>query len=108
MKYRRQILGKVSQGVMSILCFSLFLVMPVQAASFDCAKAGSAIEKLICADNTLSKLDSDLGKAYKQATSQGADKQQLINSQRQWLRDVRNVCQDSIDDSISIVVSLIL
>ncbi len=30
----------------------------VQAASFDCGKAGTQVEKLICADAQLSKLDS--------------------------------------------------
>ena len=43
----------------------LVLTLPVQAASFDCAKAGTKVEKLICGDAGLSKLDDELAAAYK-------------------------------------------
>jgi uncharacterized protein YecT (DUF1311 family) len=37
------------------------------AASFDCAKARTKVEKLICADPQLSRQDEDLAKAYGEA-----------------------------------------
>ncbi len=40
---------------------------PASAASFDCAKARSKVEKLICADPQLSRQDEDLAKAYGEA-----------------------------------------
>lgn len=73
----------------------LVLALPVQAASFDCAKAASKVEKLICGDIDLSKLDEDLSKTYQQTLERSDDKQKSTDEQRQWLKHVRNACQDS-------------
>jgi uncharacterized protein YecT (DUF1311 family) len=40
---------------------------PAAAASFDCAKARTKVEKLICKDPQLSRQDEDLAKAYGEA-----------------------------------------
>ncbi|MEW5681305.1 MAG: hypothetical protein AB1780_02920 [Pseudomonadota bacterium] len=42
----------------------LFAAKPLSAADFDCSLAATAIEKQICADNSLSELDAALGVAY--------------------------------------------
>lgn len=63
-----------------------------QAASFDCGKASSRIEKLICANEHLSKLDRSLSKLY---NSRKKNNPSLINEQKQWLLKVRNPCQTS-------------
>jgi uncharacterized protein len=73
---------------------SLVLTLPAQAASFDCDKAASKIEKLICGDNELSKLDETLSKTYQQALERNDDKQKATKEQRQWLKEVRNACRD--------------
>lgn len=61
----------------------------ISAASFDCTKATSQVEKLICSDRELSELDSNLGGLYRSKTSSrpsaGAD-------QKQWLRQ-RDLCK---------------
>ncbi len=62
------------------------------AASFDCAKAGSKIEKMVCADSALSKLDQDLGTIFNSVKLGDAD---VIGEQKMWLREKRNTCQDS-------------
>jgi uncharacterized protein YecT (DUF1311 family) len=41
--------------------------LPAGAASFDCAKARTKVEKLICADPQLSRQDSELAAAYAEA-----------------------------------------
>lgn len=64
------------------------------AASFDCGKATSEIEKLICSNDELSKLDESLNEAYLRALNRTDIKQQTIKSQRQWLENERNVCQN--------------
>ncbi|MDP3479184.1 MAG: lysozyme inhibitor LprI family protein, partial [Desulfoprunum sp.] len=66
------------------------------AASFDCGKASSKIEKLICDSPSLSALDEDLDKAYKlvQNNSTHEEVQLLIKDQRQWLKGTRNACGD--------------
>lgn len=74
----------------------LTLGMHVQAASFDCGNAASKIEKLICGDDGLSKLDESLSKTYRQALARsGDDKPQEIKEQRQWLKITHMSCKDA-------------
>ncbi|HHF7346030.1 TPA: lysozyme inhibitor LprI family protein [Legionella feeleii] len=61
------------------------------AASYDCQKAGSAIEKMICNDQELSIKDSYLGLLYNQIANT-ASSSQLTKSQKQWLKE-RDLCQ---------------
>jgi uncharacterized protein len=71
------------------------LLLPVaQAASFDCLKAKSRIERMICKENGLSSQDVDLAKRYQYAIQNSSDKEKIISEQRQWLTNVRNACQD--------------
>ncbi|MBF0098188.1 MAG: hypothetical protein HQM04_14910 [Magnetococcales bacterium] len=70
---------------------------PLQAvasikASFDCSKAVSSVEKMICSDGELAGLDEQLGRLYKQSLHQGKDKEVQKEQQIQWLRQVRNKC----------------
>ena len=68
------------------------------AASFDCNKAASATEKLICSDAETSALDSKLQQAYKTAlaaASEAVDKEALAKEQRNWIKYTRGICQDS-------------
>lgn len=46
-------------------------------ASFNCSKAGSAAEKVICGDAELSGLDERLAKTYKQAKLKSADRREF-------------------------------
>lgn len=80
----------------TILGFWLFfagLICGAQAASFDCDKAASSVEKMICADSTLSNLDSMLSSVYGKALFRAADPSALKATQRSWLKSTRNVCQ---------------
>jgi len=55
------------------------------AASFDCNKASSKSEKLICSDQQLSQLDSELGKLYAQAKASATDSVAFKNENvRRW------------------------
>ncbi len=74
---------------------SLALALPTQAASFDCIKAISKIEKLVCGNDELSRLDEELNKTYKQAIARSDNRQNETKKQRRWLKEVRNTCQDS-------------
>ncbi|MBF0163408.1 MAG: DUF1311 domain-containing protein [Magnetococcales bacterium] len=62
--------------------------------SFDCAKAASAVEKLICGHAELATLDGQLAALYKQALARVSDAEALKKSQRDWLRQERNGCAD--------------
>ena len=70
----------------------IFLASSSYAASFDCTKAAASIEKLICSDETLSKLDADLGDVYKVAMEKAQNKEALKQHQRIWLKEKRNKC----------------
>jgi uncharacterized protein YecT (DUF1311 family) len=74
-----------------LLCL---LALDASAASFPCAKAKSKVEKLICADAKLSKLDEELAAIFKPLSeSQPGDA--VANDQRDWLRQVRDQCADA-------------
>jgi uncharacterized protein len=73
----------------------LMIAGNIHAASFDCGKASSEVEKIICSDEELSKLDESLSEAYLQALKRAYIKRQAIESQRKWLKNHRNTCQNA-------------
>lgn len=80
----------------SIGCFGIVVCSSeLQAASFDCAKATTSMEKLICSNDYISDLDEELGQAYKEALVKYADKKDiLVRQQRNWLKWIRSQCTD--------------
>ena len=62
--------------------------------SFDCAKASSSQEKLICSDADLAKLDAQLADAYSNARKAASDRAALLASQRAWIKQSFNACND--------------
>jgi uncharacterized protein len=74
----------------------LAMVGVSQAASFDCSKAATATEKLICANQRVSDLDEYLGRYYFTARAEvGRGAVCLTPNQREWLRTVRDACKDA-------------
>ena len=66
---------------------------PALGASFDCAKAGTAVEKTICGNAVLSGLDEHLGRYYVVALeAAGAGAACLKSDQRSWVKTIRNPC----------------
>ena len=64
------------------------LLVPVgtaQAASFDCKKAKSKLEKRVCSDPALSKADEQLAKAYNEALKGFVVPSFIKDSQQAWL-----------------------
>ena len=63
--------------------------------SFDCSKASTNAEKLVCSDNELASLDNELSKAYANARNSrdNAGKKQLLSEQKAWLATY-NQCAD--------------
>ena len=58
----------------------------VHAASFDCAKASSPTEKMICQNPKISKLDDRLSEVYKEIRKADAS---VVDEQRAWLKEAR-------------------
>ena len=82
---------RLSMGLMASLL--LLLAAPASAASFDCAKASSEIEKRICANSALGAADELLADSYRRARERDpANANALRQEQRAWLRLVREQC----------------
>ena len=66
----------------------------VAVPSFDCAKAGSAIARAICADVPLARLDRRLAEAYAAAvrSADARERQHLLRAQREWLAQQGAMC----------------
>jgi uncharacterized protein len=73
----------------------LVWVVAAQAASFDCVKAGTKVEKLICENRIVSSLDENVDLAYLRALERADDRQKVTQEQRDWLKNDRNVCPDT-------------
>lgn len=69
---------------------SLFIItlcaVTAHAASFDCKKVGTRVEKMICSSESLSELDNKLNAEYLKALSQACDAKRLRESQLNWLK----------------------
>lgn len=63
------------------------------AASFDCFKASTTTEKLICGDKTVSGLDEQLAVSYKAALEKETNKDSVKKVQIEWLKRQRT-CKD--------------
>lgn len=68
------------------------------AQSFDCAKAGTAIEKQICDDPNLGLMDSELGSVYGSLAKSlsGEAQSELRANERAWIQK-RNACDTQSD-----------
>jgi len=76
---------------------------PVQAAGFNCKYAKTQVEKLICADPELSKLDDEMKSLYDQVKSEttgvdgetGQVRDPAGQAQTLWREKVRDACTDA-------------
>jgi uncharacterized protein YecT (DUF1311 family) len=64
-------------------------------ASFDCSRASSAIEHMICSTPEAADSDRRLSDAYSGAVSRASDKAALKQDQRTWIKQERNACTDA-------------
>lgn len=72
----------------------VFCLMPAGVgitASFDCRKASSKEERLICSNRNLSDLDVQMADAFKAARRRSNDKDALLADQKDWL-ETRSMC----------------
>ena len=67
----------------------LLLATAAEAAGFDCAKAGSADEKIVCGDSELSRLDELFNERYA-AQKKASAGDNLVHAARNFLADRRD------------------
>ena len=64
--------------------------------SFDCARVTSKVNRMVCASPDLSARDREMAEHYRALMAQpGVDGAALAREEREWLRDVRDLCQDA-------------
>lgn len=80
------------QHITGIVLLAAVTTSLSHAASFDCERASTAVEKLICSDPDLSRLDSELDVRYREQLSAGISG--LVQEQRRWLAK-RNACNNN-------------
>lgn len=90
---------KLSLVTLSVLGVCI-LSSNANSASFDCNKAATWVEKAICKDSELSKLDEVMATKYKDELADGsayedskAYRAGVIDNQRTWLTFQRNTCK---------------
>ena len=83
-----------AQVVLGLIVFSL--TGAGTAASFDCTKAMTGVEKQVCASNELSALDDELAGTYRTATKRTAEPKRFRDEQRTWLAE-RDACLSETD-----------
>jgi uncharacterized protein len=64
--------------------------------SFDCIRAGSTVEKVICADPAIASLDKDLAESFQQAAAKAGTDGFLVRAdEHSWLTKVNDECDNS-------------
>lgn len=76
-----------------IIFASLAIITSAHSTGFDCEKAKSKIEKLICSDDDLPTLDDDLNSSYKMATKDKSQANAIRLAQKKWIKE-RDNCAD--------------
>lgn len=67
---------------------------PTFAPSFDCAKASTGPERLICSSAPLAEADVRMSQAFKAAVNVAPDKEALRSTQNLWRKSRRDACSD--------------
>lgn len=70
----------------AVLLGIIVMTPSAPAASFDCAKASSKIERMICSSESISALDTRLQNEYTKALAQACEAAELKKFQRLWLK----------------------
>ena len=98
---------------MTMLRFLVFLLVALvtvpslgRAASFDCAKAGTAVEKAICGDGDLSNLDDRLAQIYKIAIGRldARQRDRLRAKQLRWLDSLKDCTNPGVQDTANCLI----
>jgi peptidyl-prolyl cis-trans isomerase C len=66
----------------------------ISSPSFDCAKASTGSERLICSNANLAAADVEMARIYKQVINNTIDKKTLKREQNQWRKEQRDACKD--------------
>ena len=79
-------------------CVCLFLLAWLPAsigtAAIDCSRVTSNVERLICSNSRAAAAEEKMAQSFWAALRRGVPPAELRESQRIWLNEVRNACND--------------
>ncbi|MBI3527983.1 MAG: hypothetical protein HY067_08430 [Betaproteobacteria bacterium] len=79
----------------AVLVISIALAVPAPVlAALDCSRAITNSEKLLCSNPRLAEADERMALAFRGAIHRGAEPRSLMEAQRAWIHDARDVCND--------------
>jgi uncharacterized protein len=89
--------NRVKKTTLTLMTGGVLLALStidLSAASFNCHRASTSIERAICADRYLNELDGDMGRLYHEAKQYQTD---LPKFQREWIRNRNKECGANTD-----------
>lgn len=89
---QNQTQGKQMKKIIFAVLVSIF-TFKSYAVSFDCNKAATLVENVICSDEEISALDDALASSYANVLASSDDAGSIKLEQRNWLKK-RNACQN--------------
>ncbi|MDR3479771.1 MAG: lysozyme inhibitor LprI family protein [Burkholderiaceae bacterium] len=96
--------GAINQGELQKAIAKALDAGSVVKPGFDCGKAKTPIEKLVCEEPELAQADADLQEAYKAARKQilaaHGDEKKLREDQRYWIKERDEQCSRGQDSNI--------
>lgn len=81
--------------VFSLAVTCLFGMPSLRSASFDCVKAKTKIDKLICGDPKLSEADDKLNALYNDVLAKSPVPEDTKQQQLEWVKESRNTCKNT-------------
>jgi len=84
-----------------LLCVASLCALAAPAYAIDCAKAASAVEKLICSDRSTVSADAELNRAYAAILKQAPDgdiRAMLAHNQKRWIAARDEALANLIED----------
>jgi uncharacterized protein len=87
--------SRIVKGIVRPLLVVIIIFAPSVAigASLNCLKAGTSVEKTICASETLSRMDEQLATAYESVLLLSDRPATVKSQQKKWLRTIRDKCR---------------
>jgi uncharacterized protein len=78
-----------------VLVLAVALTDPLPAlAPIDCSRAKTNSELLLCSNSRLAAADQRLAHAFREAIQRGVKPEVLLESQRSWIHEVRDLCNE--------------
>ena len=78
-----------------VLAMTIALAVPARVLAVpDCSRAKTNTEKLLCSNPRLAEADRRMALAFRGAIHRGADPDSLMQAQRAWIQDARDVCSE--------------